>query len=127
MRQPARMETTTMNDDDEQPVVATNYLALADVLDALLAKRWDTVSLCEGWRVREVVAHLTMPARYSEDAFMAESRRDSFDFTELSNRIASRDAELRTTELSETCAARRSTAGRHPVPERRSEAPYDRK
>jgi uncharacterized protein (TIGR03083 family) len=55
--------------------------------------------LCEDWRVREVVAHVTMPARYSEDAFMAELREDGLDFTRLSNRIASRDAELPTTEL----------------------------
>ena len=25
---------------------------------------WDAPSLCEGWRTREVVAHMTMPARY---------------------------------------------------------------
>jgi uncharacterized protein (TIGR03083 family) len=74
-------------------------MGLADLLDGLPEARWDTPSLCEGWRVREVVAHLTMPARYSEDAFMAELRDCEFDFTRLSNRIASRDAGLRTGEL----------------------------
>jgi uncharacterized protein (TIGR03083 family) len=88
-----------MTDNDLQPLVAANYVALADLLDALSAERWDTTSLCEGWRVREVVAHLTMPARYSEDTFMAELREDAFDFTRLSNRIASRDAKLPTAEL----------------------------
>src|SRR5205085_8138861 len=62
-------------------------------------ERWNTPSLCEGWRVREVVAHVTMPARYREDAFMAELRADDFDFTRLSNRLAARDAELSTDEL----------------------------
>jgi uncharacterized protein (TIGR03083 family) len=88
-----------MTDNELQPLIAATYLALADLLDALPAERWDTPSLCEGWRVREVVAHLTMPARYSEDAFMAELRADEFDFTRLSNRIASRDAKLATVEL----------------------------
>jgi len=88
-----------MTDTELQPLVAATYGALADVLDALPAARWDAPSLCDGWRVREVVAHLTMPARYSEDAFMAELREDEFDFTRLSNRIASRDAELPTGEL----------------------------
>jgi hypothetical protein len=37
-----------------------------------------------------VVAHLTMPARYSEGAFIAELRDCDFDFTRLSNQIATR-------------------------------------
>jgi uncharacterized protein (TIGR03083 family) len=89
----------TMNDDDLQPLVAATYVSLADLLDARPAARWDTPSLCEGWRVCEVVAHLTMAARYSEEVFMAELREDEFDFTRLSNRIASRDANLSTGEL----------------------------
>lgn len=88
-----------MTDDDLQPLVSATYLALADTLAALPEQRWDTPSLCEGWRVREVVAHMTMPARYNEDAFMVELRADEFDFTRLSNRIASRDAKLNTTDL----------------------------
>jgi uncharacterized protein (TIGR03083 family) len=82
-----------------QPVVAETFLALADLLDAMGETRWDTASLCEQWRVREVVAHLTMAARYSEDAFMAELRECGFDFPRLSNRIAGRDAALPTAEL----------------------------
>jgi uncharacterized protein (TIGR03083 family) len=88
-----------MTDDELQPLVAATYVALADSLDELPAERWNTASLCEGWRVREVVAHMVMPARYSEDAFMAELREDEFDFTRLSNRIAGRDAVLPTVEL----------------------------
>jgi uncharacterized protein (TIGR03083 family) len=88
-----------MTDDDLQPLIGATYVALADLLDVLPAARWDAPSTCEGWRVREVVAHMTMPARYDEDAFMAELRDDDFDFTRLSNRIASRDATLSTDEL----------------------------
>jgi uncharacterized protein (TIGR03083 family) len=85
---------TMTTDDDLQPEITATYVALAELLDALPAPRWDIPSLCDGWRVREVVAHLTMPARYSADEFMAELHKDSFDFTRLSNRIASRDAAL---------------------------------
>src|SRR5579872_4787538 len=66
------------SDDDLRPVVAASYDALADVLEAIGEDDWDTPSLCEGWRVREVVAHLTMPARYDEAAFMAELRARDF-------------------------------------------------
>jgi uncharacterized protein (TIGR03083 family) len=88
-----------MADQDLQPLVASTYIALADLLASLPAQRWDTPSLCEDWRVREVVAHLTMPARYNEDAFMAELGDDEFDFTRLSNRLANRDADLPTADL----------------------------
>lgn len=89
-----------MSDDtDLQPAVAAEFAALADLLDSATAARWDTPSLCEGWRVREVVAHMTMAARYSEEEFMAELRRCEFDFGRLSNEVAARDAKLPVSEL----------------------------
>lgn len=89
-----------MTDDSHlQPAIAAEYLALASLLDAAPAAHWDTQSMCEGWRVREVVAHLTMPARYSVEEFTTELRDCDFDFTKLSNRIASRDADLPTADL----------------------------
>jgi uncharacterized protein (TIGR03083 family) len=87
------------NDVELQPVVAAEFLALADLLAAASAAEWDHPSLCEGWRVREVIAHLTMAARYSEEEFMAELQRCDFDFTRLSNEIADRDAELSVVDL----------------------------
>ncbi len=88
-----------MTDTDLQPLVASTYLALADLLEGTPESGWNTQSLCEAWRVREVVAHVTMPARYTEEQFMAELAQDEFDFTRLSNRIASRDAQLPTDPL----------------------------
>ena len=55
---------------------------------------WDEPSLCEGWRTREVVAHVTMPARYDGPAFMAELEAAAGDFTALSNTVAARDGAL---------------------------------
>jgi uncharacterized protein (TIGR03083 family) len=87
------------NDADLQPAVAAEFVALADLLAAATEAQWDTPSLCAGWRVREVVAHMTMAARYAEDQFMAELRRFDFDFGRLSNEIADRDAALPADEL----------------------------
>jgi uncharacterized protein (TIGR03083 family) len=86
-------------DADLRPAIAAEFLALADLLGPASQAQWDTLSLCEGWRVREVIAHLTMPARYSEEEFMAELRTCEFDFGRLSNQIASRDAALPAGEL----------------------------
>lgn len=101
------------NDADLQPAVAAEFLALADLLDSVTDVQWDTPSLCAGWRVREVIAHMTMAARYSEEEFMAELRRCDFDFSRLSNEIAARDAELPASEL---VASLRSEVMQHWTP-----------
>jgi uncharacterized protein (TIGR03083 family) len=82
-----------------QPAVAAEFASLAGLLAAASDAQWDTPSMCERWRVREVVAHLTMAARYSEEEFMTRLRRCEFDFTRLSNEVASRDASLPADEL----------------------------
>jgi uncharacterized protein (TIGR03083 family) len=71
--------------------VAAEYTALADLLESSPPAVWDAPSLCEGWRTREVIAHMTMPARYSGPAFMAELESVGGDFTRLSDLIAARD------------------------------------
>lgn len=84
---------------DLQASVTIEFLALADLLDTLPDAQWDTPSLCAGWRVREVVAHLTMPVRYSPAQFGIELQDCDGDFTLLSNRLASRDATLPASDL----------------------------
>ncbi len=74
--------------------IADEYRALADLLDAADITVWDTPSLCERWRTREVVAHMTMPARYSGPEFMAELAAAGGDFTLLSDTVAARDGGL---------------------------------
>ena len=103
-----------MNDDDDlQSAVAAEFLALAGLLGSATEAQWDTPSLCAGWRVREVIAHMTMAARYSEEEFMAELRRCEFDFGRLSNEVAARDAELPASEL---VASLRSEVMQHWTP-----------
>jgi len=79
---------------DLQPLVAKTFQSLADALSDLTADQADAASLCEEWNVRNVVAHMTMAARYGPDEFTAELQQDGFDFGRLSNRIAARDGAL---------------------------------
>ena len=74
--------------------IAEEYLALAELLASSPAAVWEAPSLCAGWRTREVVAHVTMPTRYSTPQFMAELEAVDGDFGRLSNLVATRDAEL---------------------------------
>lgn len=61
---------------------------LAALFDDLSPEQWRTPSLCAGWRVREVVAHMTMPFRTRPPGFMAGMVKAGFSF----NKFADRDA-----------------------------------
>jgi len=45
---------------DPWPALDDEREQLADLLDSLTPEQWDAETLCDGWRVREVAAHLTV-------------------------------------------------------------------
>jgi uncharacterized protein (TIGR03083 family) len=77
---------------DPQAWVAPTCDGLAGMLAAAPPATWDAPSLCEGWQVRHVVAHLTMPARLTPEQFGAELAAAGGDFGRLSDSVAARDA-----------------------------------
>jgi uncharacterized protein (TIGR03083 family) len=66
----------------------------ADVLDGLSPAQWESASLCAGWSVAHVVAHLTMPFRISKGEFLLGMLKACGKFDRLSNAVASRDGRL---------------------------------
>ncbi|MGX5654414.1 maleylpyruvate isomerase family mycothiol-dependent enzyme [Geodermatophilus nigrescens] len=90
-----------MTDVDGRDVAAwvgRTYEGLAGVLDAEPAT-WDAPTLCAGWQVRHLVAHVTMPARLSPEQFGAEMAAARGDFGVLSDTVAARDAALPAADL----------------------------
>ena len=49
-----------MDRDESWQVIAEQRLGLADLLERLTDAEWETPSLCAGWRVRDVAAHVAM-------------------------------------------------------------------
>ncbi|MGY1650825.1 maleylpyruvate isomerase family mycothiol-dependent enzyme [Geodermatophilus sp. SYSU D01119] len=49
-----------MDTDDVWRTIDSERASLADLLDDLSPAEWETPSLCGGWRVRDVAAHLTL-------------------------------------------------------------------
>ena len=78
--------------DTIRDMIAAQRGELAAVLVGLPASGWDEPTLCAGWRVREVVAHVTMPFRYSGRRFMLELAKSRGRFNEMADRLARRDA-----------------------------------
>ncbi|SHN75952.1 TIGR03083 family protein [Geodermatophilus obscurus] len=79
---------------DPQSWVAPTYDGLADLLASAPADTWGAPSLCEGWQVRHVIAHVAMPTRLTPAQFGAEMAAAGGDFTVLSDTVAARDASL---------------------------------
>lgn len=65
---------------------------LAGLLAGLQDDEWDTPSLCRGWRVREVVAHITMPFRASLPKVVLGLVAAGFSFNRYADRAARADA-----------------------------------
>ena len=76
---------------DLQSWVAPTYEGLAALLASAPDDTWDTQSLCEKWQVRNVVAHVTMPARMTPEQFGAEMSAAGGNFGVLSDTVAARD------------------------------------
>jgi uncharacterized protein (TIGR03083 family) len=72
--------------------VAAELSELAAVLAGLPAAAWDAPSLCPGWRVREVVAHLTLPMHASPPVVVLGLLRARMRWDVLADRRARLDA-----------------------------------
>jgi uncharacterized protein (TIGR03083 family) len=59
--------------------------ALADELAKLTPAQWDSPSLCKGWTVREVVAHLSATAALNPATFFLGLAKSGFSFGKFSN------------------------------------------
>ncbi|GAB2450703.1 maleylpyruvate isomerase family mycothiol-dependent enzyme [Streptosporangium sandarakinum] len=81
-----------MTEDDLRKAVAAERGEQAELLAALSPEQWDAPTLCEGWRVREVVAHTTTPFRASLGRTLLELVRARGDFNRMADRCARRDA-----------------------------------
>ncbi|MEU7632210.1 maleylpyruvate isomerase family mycothiol-dependent enzyme [Nocardia sp. NPDC049220] len=83
-----------MTDTEVRTAVAAERTDLADLLSGLDAKSWDAPTLCAGWRVREVVAHITMPYRLSSPRFMLGMIKALGNFNRMADRSARDDAAM---------------------------------
>jgi uncharacterized protein (TIGR03083 family) len=82
-----------------QNLVTAQRRHLADQLSGLTALEWERCTLCDGWTVRHVVAHLTMPFQYSTARIALGMVLARGDFNRFADRVARHDASLPTREL----------------------------
>ena len=80
-----------MNSDEVWAVIDAQRADLADVLAGLTPEQWMTPSLCAGWRVRDVAAHLTH-SHMGPPRMFVEALRSGFRFDPMIRRLAVEDS-----------------------------------
>lgn len=79
---------------DVRTEIAAERSELADVLDTLTEQQWNAPTLCKGWRVRDVAAHMSMGFRYSFGSTALELARSGGNLHRMTDRLARRDASV---------------------------------
>ncbi len=79
-----------MNSYDIWRTIDEQRAGLADLLEGLDARQWTTPSLCEGWRVRDVAAHLTH-SHMGLGRVVIEAVKSGFRFDPMIKRLALED------------------------------------
>jgi uncharacterized protein (TIGR03083 family) len=77
---------------DYFPVIAAERLAIANMLDGLSPQRWEAQSLCAGWTVRQVAAHLTVVLTHGYRTLLMAAIRTGGNLDRANRNIAVREA-----------------------------------
>ncbi|MET9069015.1 maleylpyruvate isomerase family mycothiol-dependent enzyme [Streptosporangium sandarakinum] len=96
---------------DITTAIAAERRELAAMLDSLTPAQWNTPTLCAGWRVREVTAHMSMGFRFPLPRMVLELVKARGDINRMADRRARQDAA--TLSTAELVSAIRDNAG-HP-------------
>ncbi|WP_298885889.1 maleylpyruvate isomerase family mycothiol-dependent enzyme [uncultured Serinicoccus sp.] len=108
-------------DDQYWSTVRTMRMEFADFLDTLSAQQWDAASLCAGWRVRDVVGHVSVVPRVTARQMLAVAPRARFDINGINMLIGIQEGQRDPQEL--VALLRRHAADRipsRPVPDPRN-------
>ena len=68
---------------DVWPTIHAERKALAADLDGITNRDWDTPSLCDGWTVRDVVAHMTAATKLNGPKFFGKLTGSGFSFEKV--------------------------------------------
>lgn len=98
----------------------TERLRLCDLLAGLDDAQWGTPSLCAGWTVRDVVAHLTTPTRWTVAGLLSGAVRARGDFHRMADqqardRAATYPPNVLVAQLRETAGSARRMPGSAPL------------
>jgi uncharacterized protein (TIGR03083 family) len=89
---------------------------VADMLETLTPEQWSSDTLCEGWNVRQVAAHMMIAGEQSTGKFIAGLVASGFRFDAMTKRDVSRAGQLSPGEIIARIRARTTTTNKPPAP-----------
>jgi len=101
---------------DVWPTIHAERKALAADLDGLPAGEWDTPSLCGGWTVRDVVAHMTAATQLNAPKFFGRLTGSGFSFERVQAKGIAANRGASPAETLTNFKAQLDSTGRPPGP-----------
>jgi uncharacterized protein (TIGR03083 family) len=85
--------------DNVWSMLEAERIALADYLETLTPSDWEHPSLCDGWTVKDLVAHVVAGAKSTPGRFIVGIIGSGFDFDKMTAKEVRREADKTPTEL----------------------------
>ena len=101
---------------DPWPVIHAERKSLAADLDGLSDQAWATPSLCTGWTVRDVVAHMTATSKVSGANFLPKLAASGFRFARMQDKEVAAERGGSPADTLARFKARLESTGRPPGP-----------
>ncbi|HET7014090.1 MAG TPA: maleylpyruvate isomerase family mycothiol-dependent enzyme [Streptosporangiaceae bacterium] len=97
-------------------MIHSGRAAMADTIEGLSADQWSTSSLCDGWSVGQLAAHVLAGAEQTGGHFALGMLTTGFRFNALMERDLHDRAELSPTEIATRLRHRTTTTNHPPAP-----------
>jgi uncharacterized protein (TIGR03083 family) len=104
------------NDMKTWNMIHAERAAVADQMETLSPEQWAAPSLCAGWNVHLLAAHILAGAEQTHAAFMRRFAGSGFRFNTMIDRDARRLGEVAPAEIIARLRARTTTTNRPPAP-----------
>jgi uncharacterized protein (TIGR03083 family) len=90
--------------------------AIADTIEALTPEQWDAPSLCQGWTIGFLAAHVLAGAEQTQGHFMSGMAASGFRFNTFMKRDARDRSHLTAQQIAERLRLRTTTTNHPPAP-----------
>ncbi len=104
-----------MSDADTWAMIHAERARVADMLDGLTSEQWTADSLCQGWNVHLVAAHIMNAGEQTTGRFVRGLLSNGLRFNVMMDRQAHESATLAPTEIIARIRARTTTTNKPPA------------
>jgi uncharacterized protein (TIGR03083 family) len=105
----------TVSDELTWTMIHAERARSADMLESLTPEQWDVASLCEGWNVHLVAAHMMIAGEQTTGKFTKDLLASGFRFNVMMDRVARRAGHLSPQEIIARLRARTTTTNKPPA------------